>query len=194
VELKRAGRFVVGYVGRLEPGKNVDTLLRAIALLPGVHIQGVIVGEGTLRRDLERTAVQLGIGDRTHFFGYRSDRLSFLTDLDVFVLPSASEGIPRCLMEAMACGVVSAATDIPGCRDLVSDGKSGRLFREDDPAALAAIIEQFRTDINLRRSLAAAGRAFVRSHYSADRMAWQYEQLFGRLAGVDVVPAVRAVQ
>ena len=126
--------FVVGYIGRLVAGKGVADLLAAFnkLTLPGKRLW--LVGEGPDRRDLERQASDLGIDESVTFFGYREDRLSILKSMNLFVLPSYSEGIPRCLLEAMAAGVPVLATDIQGCRSVVSQDRTGVLYPPGDVA------------------------------------------------------------
>ena len=116
------------------------------------------------------------------FLGFRQDRLSFLKGFDVFVLPSRLEGIPRCLMEAMAAGIPVIASDIPGCNDLVSSGKTGFLFEPENPDKLASTIEHAasveRHNIEMLKSHA---RDFVKEKYSAERMAEEYESIYNDL-------------
>ncbi len=106
---------MVGYIGRLIPAKGLVALLDAFALLDLPSKKLAIVGEGPQREELEAYAAAKGLRECVSFFGFRSDRLAFLKGFDVFVLPSRSEGIPRCLMEAMAASVAVLASDIPGC-------------------------------------------------------------------------------
>jgi len=127
VEWREEGAFVVGYIGQLIPRKGLDVLLGALALLPEIPWRLAIVGEGPERQALEEQARSLGIAEGVRFFGFREDRLRFLRGFNVFVLPSRLEGIPRCLMEAMAAGVPVIASDIPGCTALVAHGKTGML-------------------------------------------------------------------
>jgi glycosyltransferase involved in cell wall biosynthesis len=115
------------------------------------------------------------------FTGYREDRLQLLASLDVFVLPSESEGIPRCLLEAMAASVPVIASDIPGCRALVRHGETGELFAVGDVAGLAGALQRAAASPAQRLARAAAGRRHVREHYSAAAMAEQYLALYRRL-------------
>ena len=126
--------------------------------------------------------MNLGISERTHFLGFRKDRLALLKGLDVFVLPSRLEGIPRCLMEAMAAGVPVIASDIPGCNDLVIDHETGILFPVNDAQALAEKVRELAVNHALRGSLAKAAREFVEQNFSATRMAREYESLYLSLA------------
>lgn len=178
LEWKKEGAFILGYIGQLIPRKGLDTLLRAVATLHGVNWRLAIVGDGESRQELEDLAVDLSCLKRIRFFGFKKDRLSFLRGLDVFVLPSRMEGIPRCLMEAMGSGIPVIASDIPGCRDLVNHGQSGCLFTCDDSHSLAEAIVTLGSSKPLRQDFATGGKQAVSARYSAYRMASEYQQLY----------------
>jgi glycosyltransferase involved in cell wall biosynthesis len=182
-EKKRSGTFILGYIGQLISRKGLDVLLRAVARLPQVPIEVYLIGEGDQGSELRRLAGELGLDERVHLLGYRADRLEWLRGFDGFVLPSRLEGIPRCLMEAMGAGVSVIASDIPGCRDLIEHGRTGLLFPVDDPAALADRIALLVADHGLRASLSAAAREHVEEHYSAARMAREYQLLYRNTCG-----------
>lgn len=180
-QLKRDGYLVVGYIGQLIPRKGIDTLLKAFSRVALPKKRLCIVGEGSSRRDLEHFAGHLGISEEVIFFGFRSDRIALLNRFDAFVLPSYREGIPRCLMEAMALGVPVLATDIPGCRDLVEDNVTGLLFPVDDDESLADRLSVMLADSQLRDSVARGARALIRSRYTAEAMASRYAELYAGL-------------
>lgn len=184
LEWKRQGMTVIGYVGRLVPSKGLDTLFRALALPSndGQPWRIALVGEGEQMDALNQLASELGIKDRIRFFGFRKDRLAFLKGFDLFVLPSRTEGTPRCLMEAMAAGVPVAASDIPGCRALISHGETGLLFDVDQPEQLSDALHRL-MDKDLRKRVTANAEAFLTRHYSALRMAKEYETLYVSMAG-----------
>lgn len=184
---RRDGDFIVGYIGQLIPRKGLSMLLKAFAKLSAPRKKLVLLGEGPQRQELEYLAQDLGIGDQTWFPGYRDDRLAFLKGFDVFVLPSSLEGIPRCLMEAMAARVSVVASDIPGCTDLVADGDTGFLFPLGDEGALLARLDQL-ANPDVRNSVAGRGRDFVVANYSAASMAAQYEELYRSLVRLRLVP------
>ena len=94
------------------------------------------------------------------------------------MLPSLSEGIPRCLLEAMAACVPVVATDIPGCRNLVKDSETGLLYAPGDAIALQAALQALVSDPDRTASLVASARDFVLQNYSAERMALQYTDLY----------------
>lgn len=183
LSLKEKGGLVLGYVGRLTAGKGLDVLLRAVAEYGESLWQVVIVGEGEERSGLEALAGKLGIGNRVHFFGFRPDRLSFLKGFDMFVLPSRSEGTPRCVMEAMACEIPVMVSDIPGCRLLVTDRETGILFTVDDPAGIAEAVRDMAKDGLLRERLVVNAKKLLEEKFSAARMAREYTTLFLQLMG-----------
>jgi glycosyltransferase involved in cell wall biosynthesis len=196
---REAGEFVVGYVGQLIERKRVDTLIDAFASLRVEARRLFIVGDGDQRASLEARALERGVGDRVHFTGFREDRLALLRGFDALVLPSTLEGIPRCLMEAMAAGVPVVATDIPGTRDLIVDGESGLLFPIGDTKRLASALEGVRSEPGLRMRLADAGVARVNAHFSARAMAARYARLFvaldsGAPVRLDAEPASGAAE
>jgi glycosyltransferase involved in cell wall biosynthesis len=192
-EWRAAGDFVVGYVGQLIARKGLDVLFRAFAAAEVPNKRLVLVGQGDQRAELEALAATLGIADRTHFLGFRDDRIAVMRGFDVFALPSRLEGIPRCLMESMAAGVPIVASDIPGCRDLVEHDRTGLLFRLDDVDALRTQLELLR-DGERRARYAAAAHTLVNERYSARAMAEAYEQLFIELASGTPAHATRAAR
>lgn len=177
---KEQGQYVVGYVGQLIPRKGLDVLLRAFAALPVRDKKLAIVGDGPHREELQRLAQQLGLDQDVRFFGFRSDRLALLKGFDVFVLPSLLEGIPRCLMEALAAEVAVIATDIPGCSDLIQHGSTGLLFRPGDVETLTEHLSALRTQEG-REPFVSNGRRHVVENYSAGAMARNYQALFRTL-------------
>jgi glycosyltransferase involved in cell wall biosynthesis len=175
---RESGDFLVGYIGQLIPRKGIDTLIRAFSRLGTPRKRLCIVGEGPQRADLEALALQCDSTRRIHFFGFRDDRLAILKGLDVFVLPSRLEGIPRCVLEAMAVNVPVVATDIPGTRTVVRHDITGRTFRVDDDRGLAENLSRLEGNPWLREKLANAAQALVRTEFSATKMAERYAELY----------------
>jgi glycosyltransferase involved in cell wall biosynthesis len=180
---KEQGNFVVGYIGQLIPRKCIPLILQAFARLPMAKKKLALLGEGEQRAELEALATTLGIRSDVEFFGFRPDRISFLKGFDVFALASRLEGIPRCLMEAMAAQVCIVASDIPGCADLIRDGETGLLFKLDDGDALLGQLQKC-VDDGERDRLARNGRGYVLANYSATAMAARYQELYRQLLGV----------
>ena len=139
VEDRLPARPRVMFTGRLHPQKNLDLL---IEVWPDVCRQTVanlvLVGEGPEREALEGKAAERGIADRVFFAGAVADPAEYLRGAEVFALPSVAEGMSNSLLEAMATGLCSLASDIGGNRDLINDGLNGRLI---PPGAHSAWIE-----------------------------------------------------
>lgn len=132
----------IAYLGRLEPYKRVDLLLRAIAaLVPRFpEIELVVVGRGATREALERLAVELGISERVHFTGFVCDaeRDAAVAEAQVCVCPSVKEGWGITVIEANALGLPVVATDAPGLRDAVRPDETGLLVPDGPPEAFVA--------------------------------------------------------
>jgi glycosyltransferase involved in cell wall biosynthesis len=173
--------FSIGYIGRLTSGKGVHVLIDALRGLNGADWRCLIVGEGPERATLEARAAGHGLGDRVIFLGYRPDRLSYLKRFDFFVLPSIREGIPRCLMEALAAGIPCAGSRIPGIDMVLQDGVTGRMFPAGDAEALGTILRRALVDRARELELARAGQALIHERFSARAMARGYEDLYERI-------------
>ena len=128
----------IGCVARLSPEKGIDRLLEAFAgvLRQVPYARLAIAGDGPARGQLEARAHELTLGGAVEFLGYREDVSPVLGSLDLFVLPSLTEGIPLALLEAMAAGLPVIATAVGGVPEVVEDGTSGMLVPPGDAAAL----------------------------------------------------------
>jgi glycosyltransferase involved in cell wall biosynthesis len=135
----KADSFVFGTIGRLTLTKGYSYLIDAFAQLkgqiPSAHL--IFVGEGRLQNELEREAAETPYADSIHFLGQRSDITSILKAIDVFVLSSIAEGLPRSLLEAMAAKVPCIGTKVGGIPEILADGKFGYLVPPKNAGALA---------------------------------------------------------
>ena len=113
--------------------------------------------------------------------GARRDIADIVRCLDVFVLPSLSEGISNTVLEAMATGVPVIATAVGGNSELVEDGRTGRLIGQGDVTALASQIAQYAEDPALRREHGANARQVAKERFSLDRMVGDYQRVYGQL-------------
>lgn len=172
--------FVVGYIGQIIPRKGLNILLEAFAKLEIPKKKLILLGEGDYRQELEKIAANLHIQNEIKFLGFRDDRLSFLKGFNVFVLPSRLEGIPRCLMEAMAAQIPVIASNIAGCTDLIKHEQTGLLFELDNVDSLLNRLSQC-TNPNIRIKLTQGGRDFIVANFSADLMACEYQKLYEKI-------------
>lgn len=133
--------IIIG-VGRLTAQKDFATLIRATAILnQDFECRLAILGEGEQRPELERLVQQLGLQEKVWMPGFETNPYRYIARASIFVLPSRWEGAPNALIEALACGVRSVATDCPGgVREILEDGKWGMLTPVGDAQALAAAI------------------------------------------------------
>lgn len=179
-----ADDVVVGLVGRLEAVKDQARLLEAAAVLAkqGMSFKVVIAGEGSLRAALERQAAQLGLSGRTTFLGMRLDVENVMPALDVFVLCSTSEGLSNTILEAMASGVATVATDVGGARELLDDGVQGVIVPPKDTAALAGAVGALATDRDRRTAMGKAARTRVEERFTLERMVHAYEEVYEEVA------------
>lgn len=183
-----SGEKTIGYVGQIAHRKNIGDLIRAFDLLhaehPGVRL--CLVGDGPQRADLEALAASLPCAPHIEFMGYRSDRLSLMKHFDIFAMTSSLEGIPRCMMEALAMEVPVAAFSIPGVDKLVIHEKTGLLAQFGDAAGLCGCFTRLLDDTGLARNVARKGRQHVLDNFSAKRMADEYTALYEKLvAGIN---------
>lgn len=169
----------------LWPIYDLATLVRAVLLVrrsvPGVKVD--LFGEGRERRNLERLAQELGVGDAIAFRGFRdsAEVIAALRRAAVYVTTAISDGASVSLMEAMAAGAFPVATDIPANRSWIAPGRNGLLFQAGDPRALAAAIVQALDDDGVRRRAAAENRAIIERRGDAaanlDRALQVYESV-----------------
>jgi len=134
-----AGRFHVGWVGRLTQEKGADVLLAALRLLADLPLAVSVVGDGRRRHALQETAARLGLGDRVRWLGTVAEAGRLFAAFDVFVLSSRTEGTPIVLFEAMAACTPIVATAVGGVPDVVSSDEAA-LIAPDDARGLAEAI------------------------------------------------------
>jgi len=158
---------VLAFAGRLGPQKSLDVALDALALVPGVTL--AVAGDGPDRTALERRARELGIDGRVRFLGSlpRGEVIRLFRAADASVLSSSWENFPHTVVEALAVGTPVISTDVGGVPEVVRDGENGLLVPAGDAAALAAAIERFFGDDELRERLAGAAVESVAGHTEA---------------------------
>jgi glycosyltransferase involved in cell wall biosynthesis len=178
--------FVIGVVCTLRPEKGLLTLLDAFARVRRARavMKLVLVGSGSMLETLQSRAAALGISGDCVFAGATEHVAEWLRAMDIFVLPSLSEALSNSLMEAMACGCCSVASDIGGNPELIRSGETGLLFEAGDVAGLGTALELLIANDGLRRRLGQAGTQSIQRHFSnqasAERMGEIYADLIER--------------
>jgi glycosyltransferase involved in cell wall biosynthesis len=171
------GQLVVGMVARLVREKGYleffEMAGRLVREFPQLRLLVVGITEPDQRDalDLRPLVAAQGLEGRCLVLEQRRDMPELYACMDVAVLPSHREGIPRALLEAAAMGVPIAATDIRGCREVIVPGESGLLFPLKDAEGFTATVRRLLLDEGLRRRLGEAGRRRVLENYTEERTA-----------------------
>jgi glycosyltransferase involved in cell wall biosynthesis len=183
--------LVVGTAGILEHRKGIDVLIDACSRV-GRPLRLELFGDGSLRSELERRAVSLGV--EAVFHGQVDGVRERLPELDVFVLSSRDENLPIALLEAMAAALPVVATRVGGVAELVEDGVSGLLVRPDDVDGIATALEALASDEALRERVARAGARRVADDFSDEAMARRMVELYEELSPSPAVAVGSAVR
>jgi glycosyltransferase involved in cell wall biosynthesis len=160
-------------IGRQEFQKGFDVLLEAVERIrrsrSGLRL--VIAGrQGSETAAIERSIQRLGLTETVRLLGHRSDVADLLCGSDVFILPSRREGSPGALIEAMAMGVPSVASDLGSVREVAGRPPVVRLVPPEDPDVLALEVERVLSSPRRSASLGARARARFLGHYTLDSM------------------------
>jgi glycosyltransferase involved in cell wall biosynthesis len=157
--------FTIGYVGRLDHGKGVKTLLQAIASVASElgDFRCIVVGDGELTNDLIQLARSLNLGERVNFVGTKAqtELQEIITNFDTFVFPTErkSESLGLVGLEAMACGIPVIGSKIGGLEDYLVNDSNGYFFEPGNPVDLAQRLVMFRDLPRAKKlSLSASAR------------------------------------
>ncbi|MEQ9408660.1 MAG: glycosyltransferase [Fuerstiella sp.] len=168
------------FVGRLTPQKNPLLLLQAFRMLPPEQQQSLTlhyVGDGPLRESLDQKIRDWKLADQVTLVG-RSDKIEqLMQEATLLVLPSAWEGLPNVVLEAMACGLPVIATAVDGTRELIHDGHTGWTVPARDPAALSTAIAEALANPDERQRRATQARDMVVRDYRWESVIDTYDRL-----------------
>ncbi len=172
--------LIVG-VGRLTRQKNFAALVEALEAVggPGGRWRCIIAGDGELRGQLENLLAAKGLAAHVTLPGLVEDVPELLAAADVFCLPSAFEGLPLVLLEAMVAGLPVVAFTIDGVTDVVQDGVQASLAAPGDVGALGRALRNLVDDDVRRAALGQAGRATAESSFNMKSMMDRLEAIYG---------------
>ena len=185
----------VGAVGVLEPRKGHRFLVEAMAMLDrngaggglprdevarqaAPRIVAIIAGDGSLRDPLAAEIQRRGLGEAVRMVGRVGDARAILWALDIFAMPSLSEGLGVALLEAMACGLPAVTSRVGGIVDAVDEGRTGMLVAAEDANALAGALARLSANAPARVAMGAAARARADEHFSMASMARRTVELY----------------
>lgn len=167
------------FVGDIRsPIKNLDTVLKALVAVPGVHVAVAGRLDGSPYPDL---AADLGVTDRVHFLGFRRDVADLMRAADLFLLPSRRDSCPLVLLEALASGLPVVASQNVGNANLLGDEAGFVLDDPEDADTLATHLTALTSNSSLRDSMSRAARAVATQH-SWKQMAARYLHIFRAMA------------
>lgn len=186
------GRLTVTTIAALNNAKGLTYLVQAFPDVVRHHPRArlFLVGEGHIRKDLEREIHVLGMQRQISLTGHRDDVPALLAASDVVVLPSLYEGSPLSLLEAMAAAKPVIATEVGGIPEIVVHGKTGILIPPRDPQALAAALVDLLGSTARRRRLGERGKARLLAGFTGPIMCAAYQEAYTVLAstGLDGPP------
>jgi glycosyltransferase involved in cell wall biosynthesis len=173
---------VVGTVGRLDPVKDHETLLKAFhsASTSNEHrkLVLIVVGTGPLEERLKALSKELNISEHIHFVGQQEDMQSLYQSMDIYVLSSIAEGISNTILEAMASGLPIIASNVGGNRELVDQERTGFFFSPGSVDALAYLIGRYLHNDFIVRDHGIQSRQRAIDKFSMYQMAHKYASLY----------------
>lgn len=183
--------FVIGFVGRLDPVKNLPGLFQAFCLTLRMVAQTgnsqrlrlLLVGDGSELVNLQQLASKLKIEENVLLLGMRDDVALCLSGMDIYAQPSFYEGHSNTILEAMAAGLPVISTNVGGTPEIIEHNHSGLLFQPDDHEGMSKAIFKLLQDQKKRRELAETGKQIVRQKFSVEIMVKAYADLFARVTG-----------
>ncbi len=192
------GPISIGVAARMLEDKGIRPLVEAQAILhrKGLDTRLLLAGDYD---PTNRSAIQMadlqGFGRQpgVEWLGHVDDIAGFWARCHIAVLPSRREGLPKALLEASALGRPLVATDVPGCRDVAIDGKTGLLVPVDNAKALAIAIEQLAVDPDLRKKLGEAGRQHVEKTFSSVAIGREIAAIYRDMAELRIADTQFAV-
>ena len=184
----RKNSLLVGTVGNIRGPKGHEYFIRAARLIAEKEPRAEFAISGdldsTLAPPLVALAEKLGLKHRLRFLGFRSDVPSVLADLDVFVLPSTSEGLPLVVLEAMASALPVVATRSGGTEETVEEGRTGFLVPVADAEAIAARVIDVLENPRRAVQLGEEARRICKQNFSIRAMVSNYERVYEECLGL----------
>ncbi len=171
---------IIGTAARLAPQKGLDYLIKAMGQVIQKHPDAVLIiaGEGPEKEKLLKLAASEGISGHVHFLGYLEDIGSFYHIIDIFALPSLTEGLSLALIEVLMAKRAVVASSVGGIGEVIKNNHTGLLVPSADSSLLAKAINTLLENEDLRNSLKNNGKQYALDNFGMDNMITQYAKLY----------------
>jgi glycosyltransferase involved in cell wall biosynthesis len=181
---------IVTMVGRLRAQKNYPMFLRVAreAQLQNLPLHFIAVGTGAMKDELVELAAGLGVQDRVHFIGLRTDIPAILRSSDIFLFTTLYEGFPNALLEAMAAGLPVITTNFAGADELIKDGINGRIVSIGDEWDAVRVLQHYLDHPDQARQMAIRAQEFVRQEFSMQKMVKKTTALYKAILAGECKP------
>jgi glycosyltransferase involved in cell wall biosynthesis len=172
--------IVVGNVGRFSEQKNPLDWIRTAGLVGRAHpeVHFLLVGDGPLRPQVETQLAQEGIAGQTTLTGLRRDVPRMMAAMDIFMLTSLWEGLPRVIPQAMAMGLPVLANQADGTLEAIQSGETGYLCTPGDVEGMAKQCIELIENSDRRQAMGQKGSVFARQEFDLRKMVRQIEELY----------------
>lgn len=182
LEQKKSDDILIGEIGEVIPRKAQEDLIRAVGLVYKKYKDVRLIFVGSKDQEYYRQLMDLldvlNLGDRVLFLDYRDDTPRIISLLDIVVLPSLLEGLPRVILEAMSSAKPVIASDITGNNELIIDGETGYLFPVRDYKTLAEKLESLIKDKKKRIDMGEKGRRRATEYFDIEKQVVKIEALY----------------
>ena len=179
-EIVRTPGVKIGCIARLSEQKGLTYLIEAMSLVTNPSVSLFIIGDGELKNDFIDQTKKLGLEERIHFLGYRSDVVECINSFDFLVSSSIYEGLALSVIETFLNSKTIVATDIPGINEIVNE-TNGLLVPVKNPNAMAQAIDKLAGEVKFREKLAKKARLDYESKYSYSSFINNYKQFYTKL-------------
>jgi len=157
----------------------LDAFAMVLPENPSMHL--ILAGEGDLRPALETQSKRMGISHAVSWIGFCSNIPRFLSALDIYIQPSANEGLSLSILEAMAAEKPVIATRVGSAEEIIRDGSTGMLIEPGTAPSIANAMKTLTANMELRNCLARHAREFVVREYNIQKMVDGYYQVYRHL-------------
>lgn len=180
---EKSGEFLIGTVGSLTRRKGHEYLLSALTevVKKVENIKLLIIGDGPEKERLMQITGDLGLSKNVVFMGFRNDIAELISQLDVYVHPSIYEPFGIAILEAMAVCKTVIATNVGGVTEIVVEGETGLIVPSANPNELADAILWTLQNTEKIKQMGEAGRRRVEQHFSIEKSAKRYEEMYEKL-------------